>query len=432
MIAATASATDSPPALRIRQKTLKNGLRIVAAEDRSRPVINLQVWYHVGSKDEKPGRTGFAHLFEHMMFRGSKNVGPEEHMRLVRQAGGVVNAYTTFDTTVYWETFPSNYLERMMWLEADRMASLDVSEQNFQKEREVVKEERRLRFENPPYGNLLEAVLSNTYQRYPYRHPPIGSMEDLNRATIADVRQFHSIYYVPNNATLVLVGDFDAAEVFRLAEKHFGSIPRGRRVPRVRATEPEQKQRREAVIDDPKAPLDAVVASYHLPPAGHPDSYPLEIAASILSTGQSSRLYRRLVYEQQSAMAAQGEALFLEGPSVFFCFAVANPGKDIRQILAEMEKILDEIATKSITDEELEKAKNQMIASFVMERESMQGKADFLGKCAVLFRDPLRYNTELERYRAVTAADVQRVVRRYLAPDRQTRVFLRPAAAQPR
>lgn len=428
MMAATVHAADAPPALAIREKTLKNGLRIVAAEDRSRPVVNLQVWYHVGSKDEKPGRTGFAHLFEHLMFRGSKNVGPEEHMRLVRQAGGVVNAYTTFDTTVYWETFPSNYLERMLWLEADRMASLDVSEENFHKEREVVKEERRLRVENPPYGNLLEEVLRNTYRRYPYRHAPIGSMEDLNRATIADVRQFHSTYYVPNNATLVLVGDFDTEEAFRLAEKHFGPIPRGRRVPRVRVKEPEQKERREAVVDDPKAPLDTVVASYHLPPAGHPDSYALEIAASILSTGQSSRLYRRLVYEQQAAMAAQGEALFLEGPSVFFCFAIANPGKDIRQILGEMEKILAEMAEKPPAEEELNKAKNQIIASFVLERESMQGKADFLGKCAVLYGDPARYNTEFERYRRVSAADVQRVVKAYLAPHRQTRVFLRPAA----
>jgi zinc protease len=428
MIVANTIAADAPPALQIRQKTLKNGLRIVAAEDRSRPVINLQVWYHVGSKDEKPGRTGFAHLFEHMMFRGSKNVGPEEHMRLVRQAGGVVNAYTNFDTTVYWETFPSNYLERMLWLEADRMATLDVSEENFHKEREVVKEERRLRVENPPYGNLLEEVLRNTYVRYPYKHSPIGSAEDLDRATLDDVRAFHSLYYVPNNATVVLVGDFDTSEAFRLAERHFGAIPRGRRVPRVRATEPEQKQRREASLKDPKAPLDAVVGAYHLPPAGHPDSYALEIASTILSAGQSSRLYRKLVYEEQAALAAQGEALLLEGPSIFFAYAIANPGKDIRDILAKMEAIFAEMAEKPVTEAELEKAKNQILASFILERESMQAKADFLGKCAVLLNDPLRYNSELDRYRRVTAADVRRAVRTYLSPQRQTRVFIHPAA----
>jgi zinc protease len=427
MTAACLPAVDTPPALQIRQKTLKNGLKIVAAEDRSRPVINLQVWYHVGSKDEKPGRTGFAHLFEHIMFRGSKNVCPEEHMRLVRQAGGVVNAYTGFDTTVYWETFPSNYLERMLWLEADRMASLDVSEENFRKEREVVKEERRLRVENPPYGNLLEEVLRNAYVRYPYRHSPIGSAEDLDRATLADVRAFHATYYVPNNATLILVGDFDSAEAFRLAEKHFGAIPRGRPVPRVRKKEPAQKARREASLTDPKAPLDAVVAAYHLPPAGHPDSHALEIAASILSAGQSSRLYRKLVYEDQAALTAQGEALFLEGPSLFFSYAIANPGKDIREILAGMEKILAEMAEKPVSQAELDKAKNQILASFILDRESMQTKADFLGKCAVLLKDPARYNTEIENYRRVTAADVQRVVAAYLAPERQTRVFIHPA-----
>jgi zinc protease len=426
MTAANVLAADTPPALQIRQKTLKNGLKIVAAEDRSRPVVNLQVWYHVGSKDEKPGRTGFAHLFEHIMFRGSKNVGPEEHMRLVRQAGGAVNAYTGFDTTVYWETFPSNYLERMLWLEADRMASLDVSEENFRKEREVVKEERRLRVENPPYGNLLEEVLRNTYMRYPYRHSPIGSAEDLDRATLADVRAFHATYYVPNNATLILVGDFETEEAFRLAEKHFGTIPRGKPVPRVRAKEPEQKARREASLKDPKAPLDAVVGAYHLPPAGHPDSHALEIAASILSSGQSSRLYRKLVYEDQAALAAQGEALFLEGPSIFFSYAIANPGKDIRDILKVMEGILAEMAEKPVPEAELEKAKNQILASFILERESMQAKADFLGKCAVLLKDPARYNSEIESYRRVTAADVQRVVRKYLAPERQTRVFIHP------
>lgn len=428
MIVVNAIASDAPPVLEIRQKTLKNGLRIVAAEDRSRPVINLQVWYQVGSKDEKPGRTGFAHLFEHMMFRGSKNVGPEEHMRLVRQAGGVVNAYTGFDTTVYWETFPSNYLERMLWLEADRMATLDVSEENFRKEREVVKEERRLRVENPPYGNLLEEVLRNTYLRYPYKHSPIGSAEDLDRATLADVRAFHDLYYVPNNATMILVGDFDAGEAFRLAEKHFGPIPRGKRVPRVRATEPEQKQRREASLKDPKAPLDAVVGAYHLPPAGHPDSYALEIASMILSAGQSSRLYRKLVYEEQAALAAQGEALLLEGPSIFFAYAIANPGKDIREILGKMEAIFAEMAEKPVSQEELDKARNQILASFILERESMQAKADFLGKCTVLLKDPSRYNSEIDHYRRVSAADVQRVAKIYLAPERQTRVFIYPEA----
>lgn len=426
LLPARAAAADAPPPLKIQQKTLANGMKIVLAEDRARPVANLQVWYHVGSKDEKTGRTGFAHLFEHMMFRGSKNVAPEEHMRLVREAGGVVNAYTSFDQTVYWETFPSNYLERMLWLEADRMASLDVSEENFKKEREVVKEERRMRFENPPYGTMLEEVLKNTFVQYPYKHSPIGSMEDLNKAAIGDVKAFHDLYYVPNNATLVLVGDFDAKEALALIERHFAGVAKGQPIPRVTATEPAQTAMREVTVKDKKAPLDAVVTAYHLPPLGHPDSYALEIASSILSSGQSSRLYKRLVYDEQSALAAQGQSLFLEGPSIFFGFAVVNQGKNIKEVLTSLEYTFQEMAEKPVAGEELAKARNQTIAGFILGRESVQAKADFLGRCAVLLNDAERYNTELDHYSKVTAADVQRVVKKYLDRTNQTRVFIAP------
>ena len=421
-----ATAADTPPPLKIHTAELPNGLKIVLAEDRSRPVINLQVWYHVGSKDEKVNRTGFAHLFEHMMFRGSKNVGPEEHMRYVRQAGGDINAYTSFDQTVYWQTFPSNFLERMIWLEADRLASLDVSEANFKKEREVVKEERRLRFENPPYGTLLEEVLKNTFTNYPYKHSPIGSMEDLNKASITDVQEFHSLYYVPNNATIVAVGDFDTKEAVALITKHFSSIPKGKPIPRITTKEPELTAGREVTVKDKKAPLDAVVTAYHLPSLGHPDTYALEIASAILSSGQSSRLYKRLVYDEQSALAAQGQSLFLEGPSIFFGFAVVNQGKNIKEVATSLEYTFGEMAEKPVTDEELSKAKNQTIAGFILGREGVQARADFLGRCAVLLKNPELYNTELENYRKVTAADVQRVVKKYLAKNRQIKLFIQP------
>lgn len=427
-----AYAADTPPPLTIVQHQLPNGLKVVLAEDHSRPVTNLQVWYHVGSKDEKTGRTGFAHLFEHIMFRGSKNVGPEEHMRYVREAGGQVNAYTSFDQTVYWETFPSNYLERMLWLEADRLASLDVSDANFKKEREVVKEERRLRFENPPYGMIFEDVLAQTFQNYPYKHLPIGSMDDLNKATVQDVKEFHDLYYVPNNATIVAVGDFDAKQTIALIEKHFGPIPMGRPIPRVKATEPAQDAPREKTIKYKNVPLDAVVDAYHLPPLGDPDSYALEIASSILSTGQSSRLYKRLVYDEQSAVAAQGEGLFLEGPSLFFGFAVVNQGKNIKEVANSLEYTFTEMGDKPVSDEELSKAKNQTIAGFIIGRESVQAKADFLGKCAVLLGDPERYNTELEKYRKVSAADVQRVSKKYLTRNNQTKLWVYPDKDEPK
>ena len=283
-----------------------------------------------------------------------------------------------------------------------------------------------MRYENPPYGTMVEEVLNNTFVQYPYKHSPIGSMEDLNKATIADVKAFHDLYYVPNNATIVMVGDFDAKAAFALVEKHFAGIPKGKPVPRVTATEPAQTAMREVTVKDKKAPLDAVVTAYHLPPMGHPDSYALEIASSILSSGQSSRLYRRLVYDEQSALAAQGQSLFLEGPSIFFGFAVVNQGKNIKEVATSLEYTFQEMAEKPVADDELAKAKNQTIAGFIIGRETVQSKADFLGRCAVLLNDATRYNTELEKYRKVSAADVQRVVRQYLAKTNETRVFIAP------
>jgi zinc protease len=426
-----ASAADTTPPLKIVQQELPNGLKIVMAEDHSRPVVNLQVWYHVGSKDEKTGRTGFAHLFEHMMFRGSKNVGPEEHMRYVRDAGGELNAYTSFDITVYWQTVPSNYLDRMLWLEADRMASLDVSEENFKKEREVVKEERRLRFEDPPYGPVIGDVLEAVYQVYPYKHPPIGSMEDLNKANIADVREFHSTYYVPNNATLVIVGDFDQKEALGLITKYFSGIPKSPKpVPRVTATEPDQKALAESTKTYKNAPLAGVVEAFQLPPMNSPDRYALEIASSILSDGQSSRLYKRLVYDEQAAVAAFGQAQFLEGPSFFFGAAIANQGKDIKELQTSFQYVLEQIKKQPVTDEELAKAKNKVLASYITGRETMQSKADGLGQAAVQLGDPEKVNTEMENYRKVTAADVQRVCQKYLTTNNETRLWIKPGGAQ--
>lgn len=421
------AAADTPPPLKIQRHELANGLRIVIAEDHTRPVVNLQVWYHVGAKDEKPGRTGFAHLFEHMMFRGSANLAPEEHMRYVREAGGEVNAYTGFDTTVYWETFPPNFLERMIWLEADRMASLQISEENFKKEREVVKEERRNRYENPPYGSVMEDVFSAAYRKYPYKHIPIGSVEDLNRASLQDVREFHDIYYVPNNATVVIVGDVKFKETVAMLQRHMGKMKRSAKpVPRVNEVEPPQTALAEMTKVYPKAPLDAVVSAYHLPPMGHPDSYALEVASAILSNGQSSRLYRQMVYKEQIAASAFGQAMSLEGPSLFFGGAVANQGKNIKEVSTSFQAVVEAMRKEPVTDEELEKARNQILSQFITGRESMQSKADFLGQMTVLRGNPELFNTEIEKYRTVTAADVQRVCSKYLVPANETRLFLKP------
>jgi len=425
------AAQDRPPKISIVRAELPNGLKMVMHEDHSRPVINLQVWYHVGSKDEREGRTGFAHLFEHLMFRGSKNVGPEEHMQIVRQSGGQLNAYTSFDQTVYWETFPSNYLERILWLEADRMASLNISQENFTKEREVVKEERRLRVENPPYGLVQDALWSVEYTNYPYKHAPIGSMEDLNKATVADVQQFFNTFYVPNNATIVIVGDFDAKEAEAWTKKYFGPIPHSKEpVPRVTATEPPQTEEREVTKNYPNVPLPGLIELYHLPGLGNPDTYALDIASEILSDGQSSRLYKRLVYDEQAAVEAAGESFFLEGPSLFFGLAIANQGKNIKEVGSSMDYVFEQMRNQPVSAEELDKAKNQTTAGFIVGRQSMQQKADLLGKMAVLEGDAELINTELAKYQAVTAADIQRVCKQYLTPTNETKLWVYPEQAK--
>ncbi len=430
-VAVLLAAQDRPPALKITTHDLSNGMKVVLSEDHSRPVANLQVWYHVGSKDEREGRTGFAHLFEHMMFRGSKNVGPEEHMRYVREAGGVLNAYTSFDQTVYWETFPSHYLERIIWLETDRMESLVINEQNFQKEREVVKEERRLRIENPPYGLASDDLWPLVFREYPYKHTPIGSMEDLNKATTADVKEFFDTYYVPNNATLVLVGDFDSKEALALARKHFGRLARSRKpVPRVTTVEPPQTELHEATKTYNNVPLNAVFSIYKLPPAGHPDAYALEIASAILSAGQSSRVYKRLVYEEQSALQAFGQAFFLEGPSIFFGAAIANQGKNVKEVGSSLRFVFESMRKEPVAEDELAKAKNQFVARFINGSQSVQQKADRIGRMAVLRGDAQLVNAELEKYQKVTAADVQRVCQKYLAPANETRMWIFPEKAK--
>jgi predicted Zn-dependent peptidase len=351
-------------------------------------------------------------------------------MRYVRQAGGSVNAYTSFDMTVYWETFPSHYLERMLWLEADRMDSLNINEEIFKKERDVVKEERRLRVENPPYGRLGEDVFSITYQNYPYKHTPIGSMEDLNAATAADVQEFFDTFYVPNNATVVIVGDFDSKQAIAWTAKHFGHIPRSKKpVPRVTASEPEQTEFREVTRKYNNVPLPGIVNIYQLPPMSHPDSYPLEIASTILSQGQSSRLYRRLVYEEQSAVQATGSAAFLEGPSIFYGLAIANAGKDIREVSTSLSFVFEQMRKEPVTADELTKAKNQITNRYIMGAQSMQQRADQLGRFAVLRGNPELYNTDLDRYLRVTAEDIQKACQKYLVDTNTTRLWVYPETA---
>jgi len=407
--------------------TLPNGLQVVYLEDHSTPITHLAIWYHVGSKDEKPGRTGFAHLFEHLMFKGSKNVRPDQHPSLITSVGGQSNAFTDEDATVYWETVPAQYLPLVLWMEADRMASLDVSDEKFKTEREVVKEERRMRYENQPYGRLPEIIFDKAFTTHPYKHQTIGTMADLEAASIEDVRAFHGTYYVPNNATVALVGDFDTQQAKALVEQYLGLVPKGKPVPRDIAAEPPHKAEERYTVTEPW-PLPAVVVSYHITFDGNPDSYPLHILAKILSDGDSSRIYRALVYDKQLALAAFGEAKLIEHPNLFYAVAIAQPGHKPEEVQQALLDEVDRVKTDGVTAEELNRAKRQFARDYIFGRETVQQKALQLAHAIVIHNDIKTADGEFDLFQNVTQADVQRVARTYFTPEARMLLTVMPTS----
>ena len=429
VLGAGPASSVRPPRLAYTTTTLPNGLRLILLEDHSTPIVNLQVWYHVGSKDERPGRTGFAHLFEHMMFKGSKNVDPEHHTAMIAGVGGLANAYTTEDVTVFWETVPSQYLPMVVWLEADRMASLRIDKDVFARERDVVKEERRMRIENAPYGRLPEIINDQAFTTHPYKHASIGSMNDLQAASVDDVREFFRTYYVPSNATLVIAGDLDSAQAAQLVTKYFGRIPAAdRAVPRDIPAEPPTTAPRRATLED-TWPLPVVVVAHHVTFDGHPDSYPLHVASKVLSDGRSSRIYRALVYESGIALAALGQGNIVEHPNLFYAAAIVQPGHTTAEAEQALTAELDRLRNEPITDAELARVKNQFTRDYVVGRETVQQKASALAHAAVIHGgDVASADAEFDLFQQVTAADVQRVARAYFAPESRIVITVLPKA----
>lgn len=408
------------PRLDFRDRTLPNGLRVLSAVDQSSPTVAIQVWYHVGSKDDPANRSGFAHLFEHLMFKSTRNMKDENMDRLTEDVGGWNNASTNDDVTNYYEVVPSNYLETLLWAEADRMSSLNVNEKNFHSERDVVKEEFNTSVLAPPYGRLFYDIDKDSFVTHPYHRPTIGSKEDLDAATLDDVRAFHSTFYRPDNAVLIVVGDFDQKQFDAWVDKYFQNIAKpGGPIPRVTIKEPERTAEKRFSETGPNVPLPAVAITYPAPPIASPDADVLRVAEAILTSGESSRLYHSLVYSQQLAQEALASASLREHPGYFAVGAILASGRKIdeaeRALLAEVKKMQDTPVAKA----ELEKAINQLVAHQLRERETNSGKAFALGNAAVLLGDPARVNTDIDRLQSITAADIQRVMNKYLSDNKR-------------
>jgi len=423
------AAAVRPPRMPYSIATLPNGLTVVLSEDHSTPIVHADLWYHVGSKDERPGRTGFAHLFEHMMFKGSKNVAPEEHASLIAGVGGQSNAYTNDDTTVFWETVPSSYLPLVLWLEADRMATLKIDERTLKAECEVVKEERRLRIDNQPYGRLSEILYANAFTKHPYRHTTIGSMADLDAASVADVRDFHNTYYVPGNATLALVGDFDSVQAMDLVTKYFGRIPASSRpIVREYVHEPAGTGEKRVTTTE-NWPLPVVVVAYHITYDGHPDSYPLHLTSKILSDGESSRIYKSLVYEKGLAVEAYGGGNIIEEPNLFFAVALVQRGHTPEEVERALIAEFDKLRAEPVAERELQRAKNQFFRDYITDRESTQGKAGQLAHAVVIHHDVTTADGEVDQFSDLKVADLQRVAQTYFTPENRLVLTVLPKAA---
>ncbi|MEN3038098.1 MAG: pitrilysin family protein [Candidatus Kryptonium sp.] len=403
--------------------TLENGLHVILHEDHSTPIVAVNICYHVGSKNEKTDKTGFAHLFEHLMFDGSKNVKRGEFDKYISKAGGYSNAYTTEDKTNYYEVLPSNYLELALWLESDRMLGFSIQEISLITQREVVKEERRWRYENRPYGSAWIKISEKSFKKHPYRWPVIGYQEHLDNASMDDVREFYETFYVPNNAVLVIAGDINIDETKKLVERYFGEIPRGpERIPRPSPVdEPLDGEVRE-IVEDINAPLPAVFISYRIPEEGNPDSYALALLSGILSVGESSRLYQRLVYKDKIANEVETYSDSREHPGLFLIYAIANPGFNSDTLEKVIDEEIEKIRNYGVEEKELEKAKNKIESALVSARQTVQGKADLLAHYYTFYKNPELINTEIEKYRKVTVEDVKKAAQKYL--DSKKRVIL--------
>ncbi len=417
---ATTTAMNAAAILKVapvvyRERRLANGLQVITVENRASPTVSVHVAYHVGSRDDPAGRSGFAHLFEHLMFKSTTNLRAQQFDRLTEDVGGANNASTGDDVTEYHEVVPSNHLETLLWAEAERMMNLKVDEGNFKSERSVVEEEYRQRILASPYGRLFNAFSPASYLEHPYKRPGIGSIEDLEAATLSDVVAFHARFYRPDNATLVVAGDFDQKQLDAWIDKYFAPVPKPvAPLPHFDASEPPWQSDRVAHVTGPQVPLPAAALTWLAPPVTSADAPALQVAAAVLSAGESSRLNQSLVYRQRVATQAGFDADLRVGPGLLIAYAIAAGGKSPADLSAALLAEVTRLASMPPSPAELAKVKTQLVTQALMSRQTPLGLASAIADAAVLEGDAARVNTDLDDLQRVSAADVQRVMRRYV------------------
>ncbi len=423
---APAAKTAAANTIKFTQYDLPNGLHVILHEDHSTPIVAVTVLYHVGSKNEDPNRTGFAHFFEHLMFEGSDNIKRGEYMKLIQNAGGQMNANTSFDRTFYFEVIPSNQLELGLWMESERMLHLKIDSAGLETQRGVVKEELKQRNENTPYGSILNESFGHAFTVHPYHWTPGGSPEYINKAAMQEFVDFYKTFYVPNNATLSIAGDITPAQAKVLIEKYFGSIPKGTKsIPRPTAVEPvKTKEVRDTVYDNIQLP--AVVMAYHTPAQGTPDYYAVNMLTTLLSQGKSSRMQKNIVDKQQKAVYAGAFPLPSEDPGLALIFGITNMGVSPTDLEASMNAEFDKTKNELISEEEYQKLRNQVENDFVSGNEKMAGIAENLSNYYVYYKDANLINTEIDRYMKVTREDIQKAAQKYLVNTNRVVLYYLP------
>ncbi|BAT72461.1 peptidase M16 [Thermosulfidibacter takaii ABI70S6] len=427
LFAITSVAGGKTLGIEAKEKVLKNGLKVIVVEDHSTPTVTFQVWYKVGSYYEQFGKTGISHLLEHMMFKGTKKYPTGEFSKIVSRNGGQENAFTSRDYTAYFENWASDRLEISMDLESDRMVNLQFDQEEFEREKSVVMEERRLRTEDDPTSLLVEEVYAAAYKAHPYHWPVIGWMKDIESITLEDLKKHYKTFYAPNNAVIVVVGDADADKVFSLVEKYFGDIPPRKDIPKFGYEEPPQEGERRVVVKSPEARLPFIFGGFHVPNIGSGEEYTLKVLAVILGGGRSSRIYKKLVFETQKALYAGAYySSKTKDPGLFCFYAAVEPGEKPEEVEKLLWEEIENLKNKGIDHRELEKAKNQVESDFIYGLDSNFYRAMNIGILESIGRDWRYLNTFVDNVRKVTAEDVLRVARKYLVRDNLTIGYLLP------